>query len=276
MTRMTRSALLEMSFQLSELRDRRTYLISARTLLSELLPCDDVFWFEADFRTQSSLAIHGPDVRPNVVLGGVVLEAAADHPVVQSYLRNPRDLVPRRISDVSTKSEWRRSQALALLSPYMGPFELSVVTCLEPGPAGSTWTVNRVGHDFTDDEVELASQIQPVLVALDRLYRPRSPDRAGPAQSVRLAPVGAADLTERELDILGLVALGLKADAIGRLRRISPRTVRKHLENAYGKLGAHDRLMAVTRARQLGLLADVAPRYEPAEHSVVHSSGAEI
>src|SRR5262245_21494682 len=109
MTKMKRSALLEMSFQLSELRDRRTYLMTARALLSDLLPCDDVFWFEADFRTQSCLALHGQDVRPNDVLGRVTLEAATDHPVVQSYFRNPRDLVPRRISDVSTRSEWGRS-----------------------------------------------------------------------------------------------------------------------------------------------------------------------
>ena len=257
MTRMTRSALLEMSFQLSELRDRQTYLASARALLSELVPCDDVFWFEADFRAQSCLVLHDHDVRPNAVLGGLVLEAAADHPVVQSYLRNPRELAPRRISDVSTNTEWRRSRALALLSPYMGSYELSVVMGLKPGPAGSTWTLNRVGHDFTDDELDLACQIQPVLVALDRLYRPRSPAPSGSADA------RAPDLTSRELDILGLVALGLKADAIGHLRRISPRTVRKHLENAYGKLGTHDRLMAVTRARQLGLLPDVASSAVP-------------
>jgi DNA-binding CsgD family transcriptional regulator len=271
---MKRSALLEMSFQLSELRDRQTYLASARELLSELVPCDDVFWFEADFRTQSCLALHGQGVRQNDVLGRVSLEAAADHPVVRSYIRDPRDLVPRRISDVSTKSEWGRSRAQALLSPYMGRFELSVVMSLEPGPAGSTWTLNRSGHDFTDDEVELAYRIQPVLVALDRLYRPRCQAFAGSeSASARATP----DLTSRELDVLGLVALGLKADAIGRLRRISPRTVRKHLENAYSKLGTHDRLMAVTRARQLGLLPDVVPpREQGVEYSPVHASGVGI
>jgi len=274
MTRMTRSALLEMSFQLSELRDRETYLASARALLSELLPCDDVFWFEADFRAQSCLALHGQDWRPNDVLGRVILEAAADHPVVQSYFRDPRDLVPRRISDVSTDSEWGGSRALALLSPHMGRFELSVVMSLEPGPAGSTWTLNRSGHDFTDDEVDLAYRIQPVLVALDRLYRPRHPTFGG-LESTSARPV--PDLTSRELDVLGLVALGLKANAIGRLRRISPRTVRKHLENAYAKLGTHDRLMAVTRARQLGLLPDVIPPHQAGvECSAMYPSGVGI
>jgi DNA-binding NarL/FixJ family response regulator len=37
--------------------------------------------------------------------------------------------------------------------------------------------------------------------------------------------------------------------------RISVGTVRKHLENAYSKLDAHDRLLAVTRARAARLIA---------------------
>lgn len=41
---------------------------------------------------------------------------------------------------------------------------------------------------------------------------------------------------------------------IGTVRRISGRTVRKHLQNAYAKLGCHDRMMAVDRARALGIL----------------------
>ena len=67
-----------------------------------------------------------------------------------------------------------------------------------------------------------------------------------------------AGLTARELQLLALVASGMTAQAIGRAERISPRTVRKHLEHVYAKLGRHDRLAAVDYARQLGLLAPVA------------------
>ena len=44
------------------------------------------------------------------------------------------------------------------------------------------------------------------------------------------------------------------AVAIGHIRRITTRTVRKHLENIYAKLGKHDRLQAVNYAREIGLL----------------------
>jgi DNA-binding NarL/FixJ family response regulator len=48
----------------------------------------------------------------------------------------------------------------------------------------------------------------------------------------------------------------MTADAIGRARRVSVRTVRKHLENAYGKLGVHDRLQAVAYCRRIGILGE--------------------
>jgi DNA-binding NarL/FixJ family response regulator len=63
-----------------------------------------------------------------------------------------------------------------------------------------------------------------------------------------------ADLTARELAVLTALAGGLSATAIGRRLGISVGTVDKHLEHIYRKLGCRDRLVAVTIARQLGLL----------------------
>jgi DNA-binding CsgD family transcriptional regulator len=56
---------------------------------------------------------------------------------------------------------------------------------------------------------------------------------------------GAARLTDRENEVLLLVASGRTAARIGRELRISERTVHKHLENVYLKLGVHDRISAV-------------------------------
>lgn len=54
--------------------------------------------------------------------------------------------------------------------------------------------------------------------------------------------------------MLCLLAEAHTATRIGRLLRVEPATVRKHLERVYAKLGVHDRLLAVARARALGLL----------------------
>ena len=61
-------------------------------------------------------------------------------------------------------------------------------------------------------------------------------------------------LTPREAVVLEQVAAGLTNQAIARRLRISPGTVSKHLEHAYRKLGASDRLTAVLRALRHGLI----------------------
>jgi DNA-binding NarL/FixJ family response regulator len=61
-------------------------------------------------------------------------------------------------------------------------------------------------------------------------------------------------LTDREQDVLRLVARGLTNKAIGFQLSISDRTVQGHLANIYEKLGAASRTEAVTRAVSLGLI----------------------
>jgi DNA-binding NarL/FixJ family response regulator len=68
--------------------------------------------------------------------------------------------------------------------------------------------------------------------------------------------VAAPALTRREQAIVKFLASGLTADAIARQLPCSPATVRKHLQNIYGKLQTHDRLTTVVRARDLGMLRD--------------------
>lgn len=66
--------------------------------------------------------------------------------------------------------------------------------------------------------------------------------------------VDESRMTERELQVLGLLAEGLLATSIASRLRLSPRTVHKHLGNIYRKLGVHDRLVAVSLARLQGLV----------------------
>jgi len=66
--------------------------------------------------------------------------------------------------------------------------------------------------------------------------------------------VDESRMTERELQVLNLLAEGLLATSIASRLRLSPRTVHKHLGNIYRKLGVHDRLVAVSLARLQGLV----------------------
>ena len=62
-------------------------------------------------------------------------------------------------------------------------------------------------------------------------------------------------LTERELDVLRLMAAGLKNQEIGEKLYISLNTIRYHTSNIFGKLGVDHRSAAVARARELNILA---------------------
>jgi DNA-binding NarL/FixJ family response regulator len=65
----------------------------------------------------------------------------------------------------------------------------------------------------------------------------------------------AAKLTQRELDVLGLLAEGLAHEEIGRRLGISSETVRTHLRKASDRLGASTRTQAVATALRLGLIS---------------------
>jgi DNA-binding NarL/FixJ family response regulator len=65
-------------------------------------------------------------------------------------------------------------------------------------------------------------------------------------------PGGIEGLTDREVDVLRLVAKGLTNKAIGQALGISDRTVQGHLANIYGKLSVNSRTEAVTEALKQG------------------------
>lgn len=64
-----------------------------------------------------------------------------------------------------------------------------------------------------------------------------------------------SDLTPRELDVLRLAAEGLANAGIGERLGLSVNTVRNHMQNAIGKLGAHSKLEAVAVAVREGIVS---------------------
>jgi LuxR family maltose regulon positive regulatory protein len=75
-----------------------------------------------------------------------------------------------------------------------------------------------------------------------------SPDTQAP-ESDLIEP-----LSERELEVLQLIAEGLTNPEIASRLFLSLHTVKTHARNIYGKLGVHNRTEAVTRAMALGVL----------------------
>lgn len=94
--------------------------------------------------------------------------------------------------------------------------------------------------------------IADLVLALHQLRAGR-PVVVGPG----LTPVLAL-LTDRERQILGLIATGANNAAMAAALDISPHTVRTHVQNLLGKLGADTRLAAAALARRAGLAPTTA------------------
>jgi LuxR family maltose regulon positive regulatory protein len=64
----------------------------------------------------------------------------------------------------------------------------------------------------------------------------------------------AEPLSERELEVLRLVAAGYSDRQIAEELVVVVGTAKRHLNNIYGKLSVHSRTQALARAREFGLL----------------------
>jgi DNA-binding NarL/FixJ family response regulator len=75
----------------------------------------------------------------------------------------------------------------------------------------------------------------------------------------RVRTPSAGPLSQRELEVLGLVAAGSTNKEAAATLFITEATVKTHLLNIYGKLGVSDRAAAVAEAFHRGLLTPTAP-----------------
>jgi LuxR family maltose regulon positive regulatory protein len=93
-----------------------------------------------------------------------------------------------------------------------------------------------------------------LLVYIDKLLLALSGKSAAAPQSEIRNPKSEIALSERELDVLKLLATELDGPDMARELVVSLNTLRTHTKNIYSKLGVNNRRAAVRRAEELGLL----------------------
>jgi DNA-binding NarL/FixJ family response regulator len=74
-----------------------------------------------------------------------------------------------------------------------------------------------------------------------------------PPKACRQAALPFPELTEREREILSLIARGLTNTAIAEQLSLSPKTVRNQVSTIFSKLQVVDRSQAIIKAREAGL-----------------------
>jgi LuxR family maltose regulon positive regulatory protein len=99
---------------------------------------------------------------------------------------------------------------------------------------------------------EFAARIRAGFGSAAQSHEARAPapgSRSGGAGSL------VEPLTNREQDVLALLADRLRDKEIAEKLVVSPATVKSHLKGLYRKLDVGDRREAVSRAREMGILA---------------------
>jgi LuxR family maltose regulon positive regulatory protein len=161
----------------------------------------------------------------------------------------------RRINRVNVRIE---ILALLALVCYKQSDEAAALEHLQAAlglaePGG--WVRNFVDlGDPMRDLLERLNQARPgQTFAKQVLDACRAEARSGPSSRLS-GQASVAILTQREIELLPLIAEGLSNKEIAAKLHIAPVTVKKHLQNIYGKLNAKGRIKALSKAHELGLL----------------------
>ena len=189
-------------------------------------------WFLTIQRTGESLRAAGP------LLQGILDLAASAHDT------------RRTIETLALQALWFQARG-----ETGGALEALARAVTLAGPGGFIRTFVDLGPEMA----ALLDRLRGQGVAGDYLARVlQAFPEAGPAghrERTPPAPELPEPLTQREAEVLELLARRLSDKEIAAALVVSPLTIKRHTVNIYQKLGVNKRQQAVARAIALGLLA---------------------
>lgn len=184
----------------------------------------------------------------------VVAEAATGAEAVEQALAFQPDVVvmdlhmPGKNGIEATRELASRAPDVKILILTMFEDDTSVFSAMRAGASG------YLIKDAEQDDV-----VRSILAVAGggAVFGPAVAERmraffAGPHSATSPFP----QLTDREVEVLDLIAAGLDNTAIARRLQVAPKTVRNTVSNIFMKLHVADRPQAIIRAREAGLGRD--------------------
>jgi DNA-binding CsgD family transcriptional regulator len=129
---------------------------------------------------------------------------------------------------------------------------LEQATRLLAHPLEAVETGERFGSAIETLGLQAQDEPVPAMAALQQALAESEPARSPKTQAAESELI--EPLSERELEVLALLAEGLTNREIASRLYLALNTVKAHTHNIYGKLDVHSRTQAVAQARALGVL----------------------
>ena len=184
------------------------------------------------------------------------------HPLVHYHATHHAGGV-HRITDSMPEREFRATSLYADYYMKVGLDHSLALPLHVDGDLLVSFVFNRTGRDFGDRERDLLERMRPQLANLFRASVAVAQMRFATAGAGGMPPPAEdrlAQLTPREREVLGWVTAGKTNAQIAQILGTSPRTIAKHLERVYQKLGVESRIAAVMRASAPARVPDIGAR----------------
>ncbi|MCW2968397.1 MAG: hypothetical protein JWM71_2169 [Solirubrobacteraceae bacterium] len=239
------------------LLDTREFRAALLTAVRTAVACDWISLNDVSTDPAETVVLIDPPFPPEA--HELFARLASENPLVARHARL-RDGRAYRFSDVVTSEELH---ATALYREFYGPIGLEhqIAFTLPHGPDRVlALALSRRDSDFTDAERDTLNDARPFLIqcyrnAIEHSRVAAELEARAHARRLPLEDPGLAraladrGVTRREAEVLSLVATGRSHRDVSEVLGLSERTIQKHLQACYAKLGVHDRVTAVAAAR---------------------------
>ena len=208
-----------------------------------------------------------------------------DHPAMRSMIRIACDQSPslevvgEAADGLSALKEIRRIEpdvvVLDLTLPGMTGLEIvrtlrtegrhtrCLILTARDDPEALFEAIRADAAGYLDKSTDLSALVDAVeavaageTVITEAQHRQASRQLGAFLRQSRDSSRAAARLSEREVEVLGLIREGLTTRQMATRMGLSARTVESHISSAYRKLEVKSRVQAVSRATQLGILVN--------------------